>query len=219
MPLVKIFTHLDLDSIGLFPDGRNYDRRLACEGQKSMKKFIISVLGQDQPGIIAAVTRVLFEQDFNIEDVSQTILQVQFSSIFIVTGPDQVDPGSLCNLLSAATHDLKMHFHVKELDPAAPRWTSCACESFVITTRGPDRKGLVAQMTAVLAAYNVNVTQLRAAFRGGAEPERNIMIYEVDIPVDVDQQRLNAALKAKGRELDLEVNIQHKNIFEAINRI
>jgi glycine cleavage system transcriptional repressor len=89
----------------------------------------------------------------------------------------------------------------------------------VITTRGPDRKGLVAQMTAVLAAYNVNVTQLRAAFRGGAEPERNIMIYEVDIPVDVDQQQLNAALKAKGRELDLEVNIQHKNIFEAINRI
>jgi glycine cleavage system transcriptional repressor len=184
-----------------------------------MKKFIISVLGQDRPGIIAAITRVLFEQDFNIEDVSQTILQVQFSSIFIVTGPDRADPRSLCDMLTAATHDLKMHFHVKELDPAAPRWTSCACESFVITTRGPDRKGLVAQMTAVLAAHNVNVTQLQAAFRGGTEPERNIMIYEVDIPMDVDQQQLNAALKAKGRELDLEVNIQHKNIFEAINRI
>jgi predicted amino acid-binding ACT domain protein len=75
-----------------------------------MKKFIISVLGQDQPGIIAAVTRVLFEQDFNIEDVSQTILQVQFSSIFIVTGPDQADPRGLCNLLTAATHALKCTF-------------------------------------------------------------------------------------------------------------
>lgn len=184
-----------------------------------MKKFIISVLGKDRPGIIAAVTGVLFEQDCNIEDVSQTILQNQFSSIFIVTGPDRIDPQGLCAVLTAATHDLSMHFHVRALDPAAPRWTTCACEPFVITTRGPDRKGLVAQITAVLAAHNVNVTQLQAVFRGGDQPERNIMIYEVDIPIDVDQQQLNAALRAKGRELDLEVNIQHKNIFEAINRI
>jgi glycine cleavage system transcriptional repressor len=114
---------------------------------------------------------------------------------------------------------LRMHFHVRELDPTAPRWTTCACESFVITTRGPDRKGLVARITAVLAAHNVNVTQLQAAFRGGEEPDRNVMIYEVDIPVDVDQQALKAELGARGRALGLEVNIQHKNIFEAVNRI
>lgn len=184
-----------------------------------MKKFIISVLGEDRPGIIAAVTRVLFDQGCNIEDVSQTILQTQFSSIFIVTGPGQIEPRGLCDTLAAATHDLRMHFHVRELDPMAPRWTTCACESFVITTRGPDRKGLVARITAVLAAHNVNVTQLRAVFRGGDEPDRNVMIYEVDIPVDVDQQALKTELGARGRELDLEVNIQHKNIFEAVNRI
>ncbi len=49
-----------------------------------MKKMIISVLGKDRPGIIAAVTRILFEQDCNIENVSQTILQNEFSGIFIV---------------------------------------------------------------------------------------------------------------------------------------
>jgi glycine cleavage system transcriptional repressor len=184
-----------------------------------MKKFIISALGEDRPGIIAAVTRVLFDQDCNIEEVSQTILQTQFSSIFIITGPDQIEPRGLCDTLAAATRDLRMHFHVRELDPTAPRWTTCACESFVITTRGPDRKGLVARITAVLAAHNVNVTQLQAAFRGGEEPDRNVMIYEVDIPVDVDQQALKAELGARGRALGLEVNIQHKNIFEAVNRI
>ncbi|MBR9982550.1 MAG: ACT domain-containing protein [Desulfatitalea sp.] len=184
-----------------------------------MKKFIISALGKDRPGIIAAVTQVLFEQDFNIQDVSQTILQTQFSSIIVVTGPDAVDPRSLCEILTAATRNLDMHFHVRELDPAGSGWATCACESFVITTRGPDRKGLVAQITAVLAAHNVNVTQLQAAFRGGDDPDHNVMIYEVDIPIDVDQPALDAALKAKGRDLNLEVNIQHKNIFEAINRI
>ena len=56
-----------------------------------MKKYIITILGRDQPGIIAAVSQVLFEQDFNIEDVRQTILQSEFSGIFIILGPDNVD--------------------------------------------------------------------------------------------------------------------------------
>jgi glycine cleavage system transcriptional repressor len=184
-----------------------------------MKKFIISVLGKDRPGIIAAVTRVLFEKEFNIEDVSQTILQSQFSGIFIVTGPDRIDPGLLCGELQGGTAGMQMHYHVREMDPAPFTWTECACESFVITTRGPDRKGLVAQITAVLAKHNVNVTQLQAVFRGGIEPGKNMMIYEVDIPLDIDQQQLRSDLKAKANELALEVNIQHKNIFEAMNRV
>ncbi len=184
-----------------------------------MKKFIISVLGKDRPGIIAAVTRVLFEKNFNIEDVSQTILQSQFSGIFIVTGPDQIDPEGLYTELREGTRDTNMHYHIREMDPAPFTWTECACESFVITTRGPDRKGLVSEITAVLANHNVNVTQLQAVFRGGLEPGKNIMIYEVDIPLDVDHQRLRSDLKSKGNELNLEVNFQHKNIFKAMNRL
>jgi glycine cleavage system transcriptional repressor len=45
------------------------------------------------------------------------------------------------------------------------------------------------------------------------------MIYEVDIPLDVDRQKLREDLRDKGRELDLQISIQHKDIFQAINRI
>lgn len=184
-----------------------------------MNKFIISVLGEDRPGIIAAVTKVLFEKEFNIEDVSQTILQNQFSGIFITEGPDEVTPEGLRDAFRDDTLNLGLHFHVRELGGDDVAWTACDCEPFVITTRGPDRKGLVASITALLAAHNVNVTQLQAAFRGGDDPDKNIMIYEVDIPLDIDRSELRQALQAKGRELELQINIQHKNIFQAINRI
>lgn len=184
-----------------------------------MRKFIISILGEDRPGIIAAVTKVLFETDFNIEDVSQTILQNQFSGIIITEGPDDITPEGLCRKLEDDTVALNLHFHVRALGSDEITWTTCECEPFVITTRGPDRKGLVANITALLAARNVNVTQLQAAFRGGIDPDRNIMIYEVDIPLDVDRQELRKALMDKGRELDLQISIQHKDIFQAINRI
>ena len=108
-----------------------------------MKKFIISVLGEDSPGIIAAVSRVLYEQDFNIEDVSQTILQNQFSCFFIVTGPEHVSPGNLIKALQESTEVFNLLFNVRDLgDDAMPHATP-ECESFVVTTRGPDRKGLV----------------------------------------------------------------------------
>ena len=184
-----------------------------------MHKMIISVLGEDRPGIIAAVTKVIFERDFNIEDVSQTILQNQFSGIFIATGPENVSAGDLRRAFEEATIGFDLHFHVRKLDSVDITWTTCACEPFIITTRGPDRKGLVAGVTALLARHNVNVTQLRAVFRGGEDPGRNVMIYEVDIPLDVDMQALRRDLQDTGKRLDLQISIQHKNIFEAINRI
>lgn len=184
-----------------------------------MKKLIISVLGQDRPGIIAAVSDVLYRQQYNIEDVSQTILQSSFSSIFIVTGPDSSDPQMLNQVLNDETRHMNMHYFVRELNDRQPKWTQAACESFVITTRGPDQKGLVAKVAKVLSDNNVNVTQLQAVFRGGNEPDRNVMIYEVDIPVDVDLNKLRQALRDTGKALHLEISIQHKNVFEAVNRI
>ena len=92
-------------------------------------------------------------------------------------------------------------------------------EPFIITTKGPDRKGLVASITEIIARYGVNVTNLQAIFKGGDDPNSNIMIYEVDVPIDIDQRSLYRDLRQKAVELSLEISIQHRNIFEAINRI
>ena len=48
-----------------------------------MKKAVISVLGADRKGIIAGVSRILFENDANILDISQTIISGLFSMIMI----------------------------------------------------------------------------------------------------------------------------------------
>jgi glycine cleavage system transcriptional repressor len=74
-------------------------------------------------------------------------------------------------------------------------------------------------MTAIIARHNVNVTNCQAVFKGGDDPNSNIMIYEVDIPADTDQQMLFNELRQKGADLNLQVSIQHRDIFEALNRI
>ena len=48
-----------------------------------MRKAVISVLGTDKKGIIAQVSRILYENDANIMDISQTIVSGLFSMILI----------------------------------------------------------------------------------------------------------------------------------------
>ncbi len=49
-----------------------------------IKKAVVSVLGADQKGIIARVTKILYQYDVNILDISQTILSGMFSMVMVV---------------------------------------------------------------------------------------------------------------------------------------
>ena len=48
-----------------------------------MKRAVVSILGNDQCGIIAKVTKILYEHDVNILDISQTIVSGLFSMIMV----------------------------------------------------------------------------------------------------------------------------------------
>ena len=48
------------------------------------KRVIVTVIGQDRVGIIAAVATALADNQINILDISQTILQEFFTMIMIV---------------------------------------------------------------------------------------------------------------------------------------
>ncbi len=184
-----------------------------------MKKAILSVLGHDRPGIVAAVASTLYDLSCNIENVSQTILQTEFSGSFIVSLPPDLTLTAFHQRCDENLTPMGLHVHIRSLDPAEAPLTPPKTEPFIITTRGPDRRGLVAGISQTIAAYGVNITNLQAVFKGGDQPGDNIMIYEVDIPADIEPAALYRDLREKAKSLSLEITLQHRNIFEAINRI
>lgn len=184
-----------------------------------MNKVILSILGRDRPGIVAAVSRTLFEQNCNIENVSQTMLQNEFAGIFIASMPNGMTPETLHRNLTAKLSVLGLHVYAKPCE--APGFDDACkqCERYIITTKGPDRKGLVADMSGIIARFGVNITNMQAVFKGGDDPSDNLMIYEVDVPLAIDQQALARELRAKAESLHLDISIQHRNIFETLHRI
>jgi len=184
-----------------------------------MNKVIITVLGQDRPGILAAVSGVLYRLDCNIENVSQTILQFEFAGIFIATRPPELSIQSLLYHLEEELLPRNLYVHMTEVDESREAVTFPESDPFVITTMGPDRKGIVAAFTSILARHQVNVTQLRAVFKGGDDPHNNTMIYQADVPRSIDQTRLRQELREKAEEFHLDISIQHRDIFESIHRV
>jgi len=182
-----------------------------------MKKIVFFVLGPDGPGIIATISGVLFDRGCNLEDVTQTILQREFISIFIVSMDDSGDENELFEVLRLKLEPRGLFIHMKTIGAGEPARQSG--EAFVITAVGPDRPGLVSGITEVIARHDVNIVNLKAVTRVERKPPEYITIYEVDIPASIDYNRFRAALQAKARELDLDVNLQHREIFEKIYQV
>lgn len=185
-----------------------------------MKKSIITVIGGDKPGIIASVSESLFRQGCNIENISQTILQSEFAAIYIVSLPDGISIETLEDSLTRDVSEMGLTVHLKYVDEhSVPGTSPSESEPFIVTTTGPDRKGLVAIISRVFADAGVNITNLKAVFEGGDNPTRNIMLYEIDVPSGIHYQKMSENLKQKAAELNLDLSIQHKNIFDTVNRI
>jgi glycine cleavage system transcriptional repressor len=184
-----------------------------------MKKTIITVIGPDKPGIIASVSETLFRQGCNIENISQTTLQSQFAGICVVSLPEGLSPDALSQAMKNELGGKGLQIHITSLEGDDSDAVPDITEPFIISSCGPDRKGLVARVSRLIADAGVNISNLKAVFEGGSNPDRNIMFFEVDVPGGTDLPALSEKLKHLATELDLDLTIQHKNIFDAVNRI
>lgn len=81
--------------------------RMAMNNNPTTDRAIITVLGSDRSGIVAAVAGALAEHDANILDISQTILQGIFTMTMLVDlGDADVEFTVLQEQLAALSTDL-----------------------------------------------------------------------------------------------------------------
>lgn len=182
-----------------------------------MNKLIISVIGEDRPGILAAISDLLYSSGCNIENVSQTILQSVFGALFIVSTSADMEAKRLQAILTEGVSKLNLNVFVRKHEFVTH--AAVLSQPFVITTFGPDKPGLVRGITSIFARHAINVSNLKAVFKGGDDPSNNLMIFEVDVPCATRLPELRQELKQAAQQLGLEINIQHRQIFESMNRI
>ena len=178
--------------------------------------YVLNVMSDDHPGIVAAVSNAVESLGGNIDACSQTVLGGYFTLIMIVSVPNPVDSESLAlRVRSAESSGSPYQVLVRPaLDAAAPAARE-ASDRFVISAFGEDQPGIVRRFSQYLASKDINIVDLY----GDRTGNEFVLIGQVEVPARWDVRMMQADLEQMGQELGFTVKLQHEGIFLATNQL
>ncbi|MCQ2528228.1 MAG: ACT domain-containing protein [Saccharofermentans sp.] len=84
---------------------------------ESKNTAVLTVIGKDRVGIIAGVSKLLMENNININDISQTILQDIFTMIMIVDLQEvQIENSDIKEKLDALGEELGVKITIQHTE-------------------------------------------------------------------------------------------------------
>lgn len=161
--------------------------------------LMLTMIGKDKPGIVAAVTQALVEQGVSLGETSMIRLGGNFTVMMMVSGGKSEE--ALRNALKPVLEAQGMCLHV---DPIEAHLHEHLVPNIQVTVSGADRAGIVAQVTGALAEGGLNILDLESDVAGSVgEPVYILQIAGLsDQPVEV----LDTALDGV-REQGVTVNV------------
>jgi len=164
--------------------------------QPDSRWYMVTVVGADRPGIVAAITDALFRAGCNLGEASMVRLGANFSVMLMVEGAGGAD---LAALLQPVTDGLGLRLHVDVIDGVLHHHPEPTVQ---ITVHGADRPGIVAQVTGALAGIGFNILDLNSDVAG--TPQQPIYVMVIDGAVDGGApavENVLAPLRAGGIEV------------------
>ena len=133
--------------------------------------YMISLVGKDQTGIVAQVTKALYEAGGALGETTMMRLGCNFTVMMMVEG----EQAQLTTALRPVTEQLGLHLHIDAIDPGLHQHQ---IPDLRVVVHGADRPGIVAQVTGALAEVGFDITDLDSQVGGSAESPIYILIIE-----------------------------------------
>lgn len=168
-----------------------------------MRTYALSAIGVDRPGIIAAVAERLVTHGVNVTDSQMGILHGFFAMTLVVTAPDTVDGQALAADVRAVGEELRLEALTFRAVPEAPA-DPLEDPTHVVNVHGADHPGILAAVTASLAAAGVNVCDLRTRL---TPDDVWVMVIHVAVPQGASPEALEAGLQVVAEREGVEITL------------
>lgn len=174
-----------------------------------MSRFIMTAFGKDRPGIVADVTRVLFENGCNLEENSMTLLADEFTLILLFSAPDEGIEESLLAECRRLEKDRCISAFIRPLgerkDQPSPGIKTC-----VVEVEGLDQSGIVYQVSQHLADRGLNILDLKSTVK--SSPESGTALYQMQIHIQaqagISIEEIEAGLAPVADELHVDISVK-----------
>jgi glycine cleavage system regulatory protein len=166
---------------------------------------VMTVIGEDHPGIVNTLSEVLTRHGGNWTQSSMSSLAGQFAGILLATLPDDAVADCLAEFDELREQGLEIIAHTAAAPPPDPD-----SERWALDLVGHDRPGIVHEITAVLAQFGVNVEELEtevasASMAGGPLFKARASLQ---VPGGLELAELESRLEALANELMVEFRRQ-----------
>jgi glycine cleavage system transcriptional repressor len=148
---------------------------------------MLALIGEDRPGIVAAVTRALYARGMNLGEASMQRLGGSFSIMMMVSGA--ADGAAVEEAVSEVAADLGLRIHVDRITGGLHRHL---VPNIHVTVSGADRAGIVAQVTGALAEAGLNILDLESDVAGSEE--KPVYIMQIAGIAEVPLESIEAAV-------------------------
>ena len=167
------------------------------------RRWILTALGKDRPGIVAGVTKLLFALGGNLEDSAMTRLEGEFAMMVIFSAPPRVTDARLAQRVEQLAKRTRLLCHVKPLTKAETT-TSTGGSLHRLSVYGADHPGIVYKVSALLARLGVNIIDLSTH----RAKTLYLMILEVECPPRLRASILHAKLRHLAKQIGVEITLQ-----------
>ena len=172
------------------------------------RRWIVTALGKDRPGIVAGVTKILYQLGCNLEDSAMTRLEEEFAIMLIFSSPPRVGDEQLRRAFRPLEHQLHLVVHLKPLTKAETGTPRKRGQAYLISVYGADRRGIVFHVSDALAKARVNITDVHTHRSAAGGPALYLTLLEVELPPKRPAASLEAALKRVAKRLGVEVSLR-----------
>jgi len=173
-----------------------------------MPTLVLTLLGNDHAGMVAAVSRLINERGGSWERSQMAHLAGTFAGIVELEVPAKEADALVADIEGLRAEGWRVN--VERSEGAVPG-TAAVSSSRHLTLKlvGADHPGIVAEVSSLLAAHQVNVEELStrvvdAPMAGGYLFEAEVV---VSVPESTDQGELRSALEALANELMVDVEL------------
>ena len=177
--------------------------------------YVVSVIGEDQVGIVSEVTQLLFERGLNIVDIEQTVIHSQFTMMLLIQPVHpHFQPSQLRTNLDRLAKRRGMSMTMTPLHEFKGLRLAEGKRPYVLTLLGPDRTGVVAAFSSTLAKHHCNIERIKMIARGEFfAMEMWIDLREASFPV------LRQDLTAVAKRIGMDIIAQPEHLYKKRKKV
>ncbi|QRK04321.1 hypothetical protein JQX13_29115 [Archangium violaceum] len=171
-----------------------------------MPQLIVTAVGPDRPGLVADLTRHVYDVGASLADSRMVNLRGHFALLALIEGP----PESLASLRSKLESEgTGMGLRLEMYEAAAATSSASGRVPYRLKVYSNDQPGIASRVTALLRQHSINIEELETRIESAPFAGTPLFVLEgvITLPQGTSARRMREELATLGEKIGCDIDL------------